>query len=110
MSTKSCRNTKHLSIIVQYRYMIYYIKIFGASYSAQFANALVLNVCTQGDYLVFIKSYWRSSSNFGGNVVESASRHTGPAIHDILLGHDVMGIPESLGLRFDLMRHIDRLM
>ena len=26
------------------------------------------------------------------------------------LGHDVMGIPESYRLQFDLMRHIHRLM
>ena len=34
----------------------------------------------------------------------------GPAAHDIFWGHDVMGIPESNGQLFDLMRHIHRLM
>ena len=33
-----------------------------------------------------------------------------PAIRVILWGHDVMGIAESNGMRFDLMRHIHRLM
>ena len=34
---------------------------------------------------------------------------SGPAIHSILMGHDVMGIPKSHELRFDVMRHIQDL-
>ena len=34
------------------------------------------------------------------------SHHPGPAIHDILWRHNVVGIPESHVLRFDLMRYI----
>ena len=38
------------------------------------------------------------------------SHHQRPAFHGILLGHDLMGILESLWLRFDLMRNIHGLM
>ena len=34
------------------------------------------------------------------------SRHPRTTFHDILWGHDVMGIPESNGIRFDLMHAI----
>ena len=49
----------------------------------------------------------KSSSNVGGGVAKPASSFV---IHGNLCGHDVMGIPESNEIRFDLTRHNHRSM
>ena len=61
--------------------------------------------------VVWPSSCGRFSSNVGSDVIKPASSLVilDPAIHDILWGHDVRGIPELKGMRFDLMRHIHKL-
>ena len=49
--------------------------------------------------------YGRHSSIVGDDVVEPASSSSSRTSHGILWRHDVVGIPESHGLRFDLLRH-----
>ena len=56
-------------------------------------------------------SYGRSSLNVGDEIVDPASSLVIQYQQSMIfsrVGYDVMDIPESYGLRFDIMRHIHR--